>query len=193
MGRFEIGSLIALGIAVITGAISFGKLEGRVSGIEREIANPKIVMQEAAKAILEQMETQVEGQREEFDKLLAGVIVLTAGTCDALGSDWRRYEGMDGRFPLGAGQTKEHLERKTTFEIGKTGGAYVHRLIVDEMPEHAHDFHGSEGPKVVDNWHNARGHRDKQRTTEKTGGNQPHENMPPYLVMNFCRKAGKSP
>ena len=50
--KIEIGGLIAFAIAAITAAVGYGKLEGRVSSLEREIENPKKQMREEAKTIL---------------------------------------------------------------------------------------------------------------------------------------------
>ena len=62
------------------------------------------------------------------------------------------------------------------------------------MPSHKHRFVGSRGERVADDWDNEWGHRGQLRDTEATGGNdqeetEPHNNMPPYLVLNFCHKA----
>lgn len=56
MTRIEIGALVALAVAVITGAISFGNLQGRVSSIEREIDSPKKVMRDEGRQIVEETE-----------------------------------------------------------------------------------------------------------------------------------------
>ncbi len=194
MGRIEMGSLIVLGIAVISGVFAYGRLEGRVSAIEREIENPKKMMREEGDAILDQMKTGVKQQREEFDKLLVNVVVLTDATCGTLGPNWRRYEEMDGRFPLGAGQTKEPLEGKTTFKIGEKGGTYVHQLTIPEMPKHTHAYtdmyldRRGDGSSRGDDDDTERHYTSKNQTTSESGQDKPHNNMPPYIVMNYCHK-----
>ena len=126
-------------------------------------------------------------------KLLANAVVMTEQECKSFGPDWKRYEGMDGRFPLGAGQTTDSNKESRTFIVGQADGAYRHQLTVAEMPSHTHSFHGSRGEAAVDDWDNEQAHRDHGRETGATGGNQPHNNTPPYRVMNFCHVAPSAP
>ncbi|MDE0035588.1 MAG: hypothetical protein OXU75_20975 [Deltaproteobacteria bacterium] len=198
MGKIKTGGLITLVLVAIAGFVDYGNLKGRVSVIERQHNNALARMSEAAQETEDNMAKLLTAQTVEFGKLLAGVIVLTVSTCDDLGPDWRRYDTMDGRFPLGAGQTKEQLEGKTTFKVGEKGGAYVHRLTELEMPNHTHSFKdryldGRTGGGVRgDDDDKERHYTDGNRTTKDRGGGKPHNNMPPYLVVNYCQKVGKS-
>ena len=189
-----LGGLTALGIAVIAGAVAYGKLEGRVSSLEREHDRAVERMRTAASDILEEMGKLVENQRIGRDKLLANAIVLTDGTCDHLGSKWKPYEKIGGRFPLAAGQTKEQLKGKKTFEIGNKGGVYVYKLEIHHMPEHTHNYvdhhfaNHRKGSSVGDDDDHDRTYKTPKRTTDSEGDSMPHENMPPYFVMSFCHK-----
>lgn len=131
--------------------------------------------------------------REQFEKLanekFANVILMTDRECETLGSGWRPYAKTGGRFPLAAGHSRDARGETITFELGAKGGEYRHQLSEQEMPEHAHryrdrynrgvraDYGDDEPTEHHNNW---------WRTTESMGGNQPHNNMPPYLVLNFC-------
>lgn len=74
--------------------------------------------------------------------------------------------------------------------IGKIGGEKTHTLTVDEMPSHGHII------KVNDNA--VRGtaigvtvpysYTGEDRDTSKTGGDQPHNNLPPYQVFSIWKR-----
>ena len=125
----------------------------------------------------------------QLQQWLQGIIVMTEGECAALGEGWQPYGGLAGRFPIGAGQAEDARGDKRTFGVGDSGGAYLHQLTIPEMPSHRHPFHGSRGERSVDDWDNEWGHRNHGRETGSVGGDQPHNNMPPYRVVNFCHLA----
>lgn len=86
------------------------------------------------------------------------------------------------------------------YTLGNTGGENSHQLTVAEMPSHQHDSgwgeHSSYGTPfgrsnyLVDSrmgsgksdWDNA------GWLTSSTGGNQPHENRPPYYALYYIMK-----
>ncbi|HEX8191156.1 MAG TPA: tail fiber protein [Pyrinomonadaceae bacterium] len=85
------------------------------------------------------------------------------------------------------------------YDLGQTGGSEFVTLLQSEMPFHSHGFVGSE--EVVnanepgDNWFGAGETRyaDPAALTQLNfqaisiaGGSLPHNNMMPYLVVNFC-------
>ena len=172
-----LSSLLVLGLVWSNSA--FGQTtEDEIKALKGEIADMKTVIQ------------RILAGRRVVDRLLADAIVLTGQDCAVLGPDWRRYEGMGGRFPLAAGQTIDTREETIPFTLGQNGGAYKHQLTVEEMPKHRHSYR-------VYHEHSRRcsgdcGARVPQSndSTGEAGGDQPHNNMPPYLVMNFCHKSG---
>lgn len=97
---------------------------------------------------------------------------------------------LRGRVPLHAG---------SGFIRGERGGAQAHTLNISEMPAHNHIPNGSSATASSltaggNLW--ANGNEPAYTATPTTpldpnsvlpvGGNQPHENMSPYLVLNFC-------
>ena len=81
------------------------------------------------------------------------------------------------------------------YKAGDTGGEAMHVLTVGELPAHSHDSPivtsgcGSECQGAAGLQRN---HSDtvwssrSSIQTSSTGGNQAHENRPPYLVVNWC-------
>lgn len=102
---------------------------------------------------------------------------------------------MAGRFPLGA---------SSDYALGRPGGEAAHKLSIDEMPSHSHRFSnnsnlhawlfdcGTEG--IKDSGSGARGLINENVTeafitsTLTSGGDQAHNNMPPYYPLNFLIK-----
>lgn len=74
-----------------------------------------------------------------------------------------------------------------SFKGGTTGGEYNHKLIIDEMPSHNHSplklaYEGpNNSPTGLAYAKTSVGARNFDWLAE-TGGNQPHNNLPPYLA-----------
>lgn len=102
---------------------------------------------------------------------------------------WQEYTGLRGRFPLGWNPNDEEFR-----ELGKPGGEKTHTLTIDEMPKHAHPYidtykmgnQGQRGPGGTNGLYNST----YNSTTSETGGNQPHNNMPPYRIIRFIEFVG---
>lgn len=78
-------------------------------------------------------------------------------------------------------------------EIGKTGGEKTHTLTVDEMPSHTHNIYGAltGENKSITNTGNDWGLTTKDWSRDmatNTGGDQPHNNLQPYIVVNYIIK-----
>jgi len=82
------------------------------------------------------------------------------------------------------------------FSLGQVGGELAHTLVVTELPAHNHVLQGTAAngdtplPTTLANANNL--YSTAQPNTSltpgsigDTGGTQPHDNMSPYLVLNF--------
>lgn len=98
------------------------------------------------------------------------------------GGTWKRIQDV---FLLAAG---------SQYIAGSTGGETEHTLTVNEMPSHNHSatFETIDSPAfdgryaLVETRHVS--YQTYQNTTSNTGGNQPHNNMPPYLAVYMWQR-----
>jgi microcystin-dependent protein len=84
------------------------------------------------------------------------------------------------------------------FAYGQTGGEVSHTLIMPEMPTHTHPVTASSsaanlGVPTGNLWAAGNAAYNPVANTNMSpaaiptaGGGQPHNNMPPYLVLNIC-------
>jgi microcystin-dependent protein len=106
---------------------------------------------------------------------------------------------LQGNVPLDFGQGPG----LTFYNMGDSGGAPSITLLTSEMPAHGHNAHcnSAAGNKTKPNgsyWAKDAagilseyapapdGNQMNPQAIGSVGGNQPHNNMQPYLVLNFC-------
>lgn len=102
------------------------------------------------------------------------------------------WEQLKDRFLLGAGDT---------YSAGATGGEAQHTLTINEMPSHNHNFaliktNVGTGGVQPDGRTIQKGYAGSPSEPEVSpiyqfdaqGGSQPHNNMPPYLVVYMWRR-----
>ncbi len=94
---------------------------------------------------------------------------------------------LRGRAPIGAGQGDGLTDRV----IGVVDGAEVHQLSTAEMPNHTHQYGA---PHLQTYGMSAQAERGVNPTSQEwysvsdAGGDQPHNNMQPFLVVNYIIK-----
>lgn len=97
-----------------------------------------------------------------------------------------RLPDLTGRFVVG-------LDADDTdfYTLGATGGAKTVQLTVDEMPSHTHGYLNAGNNYNVISHPTASGwatHPEYTGNSSSTGGNQPHNNLPPYFVLTYIIK-----
>ena len=107
---------------------------------------------------------------------------------------WEHYHAASGRFLLGVGEDDDTGE---VYQLHDDGGASKHTLSVHEMPKHTHDDDGKlllvkKSRNVTSAYVDNKGYDEINIrhgfTMPDQGEDMPHENMPPYYVVNFCKK-----
>jgi hypothetical protein len=103
---------------------------------------------------------------------------------------WSDFNEGAGRVILGVGRGTGLSERRLRDE----GGQEKVGLIEAQIPRHFHYVPARGGGRNIQktwalqaagkgNWG-----RPHERMTDSRGGNKPHENMPPFITLRFCKK-----
>ena len=107
---------------------------------------------------------------------IGSVYISTNSTSPAtlFGGSWKQLEGV---FPLAC---------STSYPAGTTGGEANHKLTVDEMPRHNHNaylYGGSLASAPGRLLFETAAGQEFYNSIKSTGGDKPHNNMPPYLAV----------
>ena len=108
---------------------------------------------------------------------------------------------LRGRAPIGIGQGPG----LKLYQLGEASGEMSHSLTLPEMPAHTHtgnvilgsglansangagnNFAANTGGASIYNSGSAGSNMASNVITNASGGNQPHNNMSPYLGVNYC-------
>ncbi len=94
-----------------------------------------------------------------------------------------KWEQIKDRFLLACG---------STYNNGATGGEAQHTLTINEMPSHKHTNWTAQGGswarETMCCGNTAEHNMADYNNTSYAGGNQPHNNMPPYLAVYVWKR-----
>lgn len=96
---------------------------------------------------------------------------------------WERY--ASGKVLVGINQND------TSFaSVGQTGGEKDHTLTIEEMPSHNHGIALGAGrvSAAIYNGSNGDIRQTDSTSIQMAGGNYPHNNLQPYVVVNIWRR-----
>ena len=187
-----ITAVVLGGLTLLFNFASSGGLVRALGGVTEEQLNKKL-----AAIVLKEGAAGAEGPIPD------GVVIASLKRCTDLGTEWQSYDAGAGRVIVGVGETTiEGTARKFLFE--EAGGYWEHQLTVEEMPRHNHEFegsnvtrggHGSTGSVLSIGDRGDYGLWKPAGTITHTGGQpdgktEPHNNMPPYIALYFCKKEG---
>lgn len=93
------------------------------------------------------------------------------------------WEKIEGRFLLGSSSSNAE------YKINNIGGEEKHLLTIDELPPHTHTYREAYVTGADGDWGSG-GLPDEIRTsnTGSAGGNEAHNNMPPYYVVDIYKR-----
>jgi hypothetical protein len=123
-----------------------------------------------------------------FSGLLpSGCIVMWSGSISNIPSGWVLCDGTNGtpdlrnRFIVGAGGE---------YSVSDMGGEKMHTLTINEIPSHTHNYNGhlGYGVRPGDDDVGQQTYSNSQVTTS-AGGDQNHENRPPYFALAYIMKS----
>ena len=146
---------------------------------------------------LKELKDEVEILKKQKQAIPVGLIAIWGKPANQIPEGWREYTDLRGRMPIGLdphyNKTKDDAQDYQLNSLLKQGGERSHKLTIEEMPSHNHqlpyretrDDAGTGGDSNEFSIGDAH-----KRTTTNTGGDQPHNNMPPYHVVQFIEYVG---
>ena len=152
---------------------------------------------------LEELKDEVEKLKKQKQAVPIGLIALWGKPANEIPEGWREYVNLRGKMPIGLdpdySKTTTDSQDYGLNQLLKQGGERSHKLTIAEIPSHSHQ-QGSEalhnlfgGGSYVGERHwggtSGVGAFTKQNTST-VGGDQPHNNMPPYRVVQFIEYVG---
>lgn len=102
------------------------------------------------------------------------------------GSTTFNVPNLQGRVPVGFDSSQTEFDT-----LGETGGAKTHTLTIAQMPSHGHGVPTSTGFWTVGSNIGAAGgsnNRGATATHVDQGGGEAHNNLQPYIALNFIIK-----
>jgi hypothetical protein len=142
---------------------------------------------------LNQNYEEIEKEITDLKQLLENMIpkgTVAAFDLEKCPDGWSNFNEGAGRVILGIGQGKGLSERKLRDE----GGQEKVGLVEAQIPRHFHYVPARGGGRnIPKTWALQAANKGNwgpphARQTDTRGDNKPHENMPPFITLRFCKK-----
>jgi hypothetical protein len=153
----------------------------------------------------EKLLKRIEKLEKQKQAVPIGLVAIWGKPENEIPEGWEEYVPMRGVMPIG--HDPEYRKDENDAEdyrlnaLKHRSGKRSHKLTIEEMPEHKHNygdiyFSESGGTVVTPTKYGSNksdydnGGFEMNRTSKETGGDQPHNNMPPYRVVQFIKYVG---
>lgn len=152
----------------------------------------------------EKLLKRIEKLEKEKQAVPIGLVAIWGKPENEIPEGWEEYTPMRGVMPIG--HDPEYRKDENDAEdyhlntLKQKGGKRSHKLSVEEMPSHRHetvnDASGSDrdskgyGSAFTMDTDEITHNRRNLMSIEPSGGDQPHNNMPPYRVVQFIKYVG---
>jgi microcystin-dependent protein len=165
-------------------------LTSQVTGtVTRALADEVILRGQA----VQNLQSQVTALQNEVKVPIGSIVMWTKSV---IPRGWALCDGtlntidLRGRFVVG------YDPNQTDYSVyGNTGGENFHQLTTNEMPSHVHNadvvHEGNDGSRLYGTFvgqQNGAQPGSVPASVKSTGGDQAHENRPPYYVMYFIQR-----
>lgn len=151
----------------------------------------------------EKLLKRIEKLEKQKQAVPIGLIALWGKPANEIPEGWREYVNLRGKMPIGFdpdySKTTTDSQDYALNQMLKQGGERSHKLTIAEIPSHSHQ-QGSEalynlfggGSYVGErSWGSTKGVVTfTKQNTSTVGDDHPHNNMPPYRVVQFIEYVG---
>lgn len=165
----------------------------KITGVSNDLSNFKT-----------ETDTRFTTTKEELTNLINATIDNTINSIYPIGSvyisltetnpgtylkgTWEQFG--QGRTLIGVGAGDDGTNTQE-FEVNTTGGEYKHKLVIDEIPSHAHKYYSpivqevspSSNTSTYGNYN-----KDYKIDSDSVGGDGYHNNVQPYIAVYFWKR-----
>jgi len=149
-------------------------------------ANNKFNLDSDGNLIVNSITATTAGNNINFDSIYpVGAIYLSVNNINPSSLFGGTWEQIKDRFLLASG---------TKYQLGNIGGEETHKLTENEMPSHSHKatnfvYNSTNNPfNINPNGTSKLSTAKGNIGVDFSGGNEAHNNMPPYLVVNIWKR-----